>query len=83
MAGITRWAASTNAAWAIGCLCTVGTVARAVVAVCPSCDGAGTGPFQCSFCKGTGKDSSGFKCSLCNGKGFQKCSSCNGTGQKK
>ena len=54
---------------------------KATAAVCSSCQGAGTGPFECTPCKGTGK-SGPFKCIFCNGKGFGKCTSCNGTGQK-
>jgi len=68
---------------ALTAFCLLGTAKYAFSAVCTTCDGAGTGPFQCSFCKGSGKDKSGLKCFFCNGKGFQKCGSCNGTGQKK
>ena len=52
----------------------------ALAAVCSQCGGAGTGPFICNFCKGTGQ-SQGLKCFFCNGKGFQKCPACKGTGQ--
>lgn len=51
------------------------------VAVCTSCQGAGTSSFTCNPCKGTGRQN-GFKCTYCNGRGFSKCFACNGTGQK-
>lgn len=53
---------------------------KAMAKECASCQGSGTGPFVCSFCKGEGKKD-GQKCFFCNGKGFQKCGTCNGKGQ--
>ena len=67
---------------ALTAFCLFGTAKYAFSAVCTTCDGSGTGPFECFHCKGSGK-LNGFKCSFCNGKGFVKCGSCNGTGQKK
>jgi len=54
---------------------------------CPDCNGSGTGPFNCFFCKGTGRDervhdASGrpIQCGSCNGRGFSPCMRCNGKG---
>ena len=78
MAKMTRREAIKQAAVAAVMVCTAGT---ATAAPCSACQGSGTGPFQCSPCKGTGI-LNGIKCIFCNGKGFSKCLFCNGTGQR-
>jgi len=50
---------------------------------CSFCNGRGYRQRNCSYCKGTGRDSSGnLMCSGCDGKGFEKCGICRGTGTR-
>ena len=54
-----------------------------VAVECVACRGTGTQNMVCSFCNGTGRDSSGkMKCFNCFGKGFPRCVLCQGTGQR-
>lgn len=65
----------------IAMLTLIVTAGIVFAAVCPLCNGSGTGPLQCVTCRGTGT-LNGLKCIACDGKRFVKCSACGGSGQR-